>query len=129
MEQLIRLRIIGENLVSKYSWAIPDQKALDIIKNFSPIIELGAGNGYWCSLLRNMNVDIVAYDRLIDSTACHTQVIKGTPKSVLKLPKNSSRTLMLSYPDEDSQLSMACLEFYDGEYIIHIGELYIYNRH
>ena len=112
--QLIRLRIIGENLVNKYSWAIPDQQALKIIKHFAPIIELGAGNGYWSSLLRNqLMVDIIAYDREVDSSSCHTEVLKGSPK-VLKDAKHKNRTLMLCYPDEDSKLSLEALKFYDG---------------
>lgn len=111
--QLVRLRVIGESLVHKYSWAIPDIQALKIIKNFAPIIELGAGNGYWSSLLRQMSVDIIAYDREVDSSTCHTEVLKGSPK-VLKDAKHKDRTLMLCYPDEDSTLSLEALKFYDG---------------
>ncbi len=111
--QLVRLRVIGESLVHKYSWAIPDNQALKIIKNFAPIIELGAGNGYWSSLLRQMSVDIIAYDREVDSSTCHTEVLKGSPK-VLKDAKHKDRTLMLCYPDEDSTLSLEALKFYDG---------------
>lgn len=47
LQQWIRLRIFGNSLMSKYSWAIPDDNSLNIIKEFSPLIELGAGNGYW----------------------------------------------------------------------------------
>jgi hypothetical protein len=52
----------GEELHRKYAWAIPDARALRIIKHFAPVVEMGAGTGYWCSLLRESGVDIVAYD-------------------------------------------------------------------
>lgn len=51
LEQWIRLRIFGNSLIEKYSWAIPDNNTLNIIKEFSPLIELGAGNGYWARYL------------------------------------------------------------------------------
>ena len=47
MSQWIRLKIYGESMVSKYAWAIPDKSSLDIIEHFQPLVELGAGQGYW----------------------------------------------------------------------------------
>lgn len=32
---------------SLYAWAIPDDRALRILHHFSPIVEVGAGKGYW----------------------------------------------------------------------------------
>ncbi|KAF1322635.1 hypothetical protein FI667_g11059, partial [Globisporangium splendens] len=54
----------------KYSWAIPDERALRIIKHYGPsdgclcvqIVEMGAGSGYWSKLLELRGVDIVCYD-------------------------------------------------------------------
>ncbi|KAL3666792.1 hypothetical protein V7S43_008412 [Phytophthora oleae] len=46
----------------KYSWAIPDERALQIIKHYGPIVEMGAGSGYWARLLQLRGVDVVAYD-------------------------------------------------------------------
>ncbi len=30
-----------------YAWAIPDERALRIIHHFGPVVEIGAGKGYW----------------------------------------------------------------------------------
>ncbi|CAH0473306.1 unnamed protein product [Peronospora belbahrii] len=46
----------------KYSWAIPDERALQIIKHYGPIVEMGAGSGYWARLLQLRGVNIIAYD-------------------------------------------------------------------
>ncbi|KAG7385694.1 hypothetical protein PHYPSEUDO_001148 [Phytophthora pseudosyringae] len=46
----------------KYSWAIPDERALQILKHYGPIVEMGAGSGYWARLLQLRGVDLVAYD-------------------------------------------------------------------
>ncbi|KAF4318472.1 hypothetical protein BBO99_00006974 [Phytophthora kernoviae] len=50
------------SVAMKYSWAIPDERALQIIKHYGPIVEMGAGSGYWARLLQLRGVDIVAYD-------------------------------------------------------------------
>mmetsp|Transcript_7858 Transcript_7858/g.19988 ORF Transcript_7858/g.19988 Transcript_7858/m.19988 type:complete len:164 (-) Transcript_7858:188-679(-) len=46
----------------KYAWAIPDQRAIRIIANFSPLVEIGAGKGYWAMLLRQAGADVLALD-------------------------------------------------------------------
>lgn len=122
IDQWVRLRILGQPLVEKYAWAIPDQRALNIIKEFQPIVELGCGNGYWSSLLKEMNVDIVSIDKIVDESKCFTKVIKGGPK-LIKAKSNQNRNLFLCYPDEAELLALKCLEYFDGEYIIHVGEL------
>jgi hypothetical protein len=122
INQWVRLRILGQPLVEKYAWAIPDQRALNIIEEFQPIVELGCGNGYWSSLLKKMNVDIVSIDKFVDESKCYTNVIKGGPK-LMKTKSNQNRNLFLCYPDEAELLSLKCLEYFDGEYIIHVGEL------
>ena len=77
----IRLKIVGNSLVDKYSWAIPNDQALNIISQFSPIVEIGSGKGYWASLLRKMGVDILCYDLHIPHETW-TQVLKGGPKVI-----------------------------------------------
>jgi methylase of polypeptide subunit release factors len=52
-----------DSLVKKYSWAIPDTKALgSIVSLGKPIIEMGCGTGYWARLLHDKGADIIAYD-------------------------------------------------------------------
>ena len=50
-----------------YSFAIPSEAALDTIKQYGPICEMGAGSGYWSKLLTERGVDIVAYDIILPS--------------------------------------------------------------
>jgi hypothetical protein len=52
------LQVLGEPLLQKYAWAIPDRKALGILQRFSPIVEMGAGKGYWAHLLQQQGVEI-----------------------------------------------------------------------
>lgn len=119
----IRLEIVGQPLLEKYAWAIPDDTALNVVANFAPLVEIGAGKGYWTSLLRARNVSIRAYDRFIyPENVRWASIARGGPP-VLKLPKNEGRNLFLSYPDEDQEMSTRCLQYFTGEYIVHVGEL------
>jgi hypothetical protein len=109
------------------------------LKHFSPIVEIGAGNGYWASLLRDAGCDIVAFDvasiaqpspsnrgkggeikkdRAGQSKAPKwAQVLPGGPE-VLASPVCRSRALFLCYPDEyevsNTSLGEACLEEFQG---------------
>ena len=49
-------------LARLYAFAVPNEMALNELSLHSPIVEVGAGTGYWSSLLKHKGVDIVAYD-------------------------------------------------------------------
>ena len=122
--QLIRLNVVGEYLVNKYSWAIPDTRAIRILSAFAPLIEIGCGLGYWGRLLHDSGVDIISVDRLGPRRDSWTYVVKGGPL-LLQKPFLQGRNLFLCYPDEDGNLGSLCLQHFSGEYIIHVGELLI----
>jgi len=68
---LIKVRLFANRLLEeiffvrlreKYAYSAPSPKLLRLIAEYSPLIEMGAGNGYLASLLRAMGADIVALD-------------------------------------------------------------------
>ncbi len=115
-------------LTSLYSWAIPDEAALKTIAEYSPIVEMGAGTGYWASLLVQMGVDIIYYDivppneksnnRYRHATTYH-KVEEGGPFEVVA---HSDRTLFLCWPPYDTSMAYDCLINYQGNTLIFIGE-------
>ena len=110
-------------LREKYAWAIPDNRSLNILNSFSPIVEIGGGKGYWAQLLHNKGCDIVVYDKYVPhSSKCWTKVQRGGPEKLL-LESNLNRNLFLCYPDEQESQAIVCLENFKGEYVIHVGEL------
>src|SRR5260370_14176020 len=48
--------------VRRYAFAVQTDAALATLARYAPIVELGAGTGYWTFLLRRRGVDCVAYD-------------------------------------------------------------------
>jgi protein-L-isoaspartate O-methyltransferase len=50
---------------------VPNEEAIRQIAVLSPIVEVGAGLGYWASLIAKAGADIVAYDNAVNE---HGQV-------------------------------------------------------
>jgi len=120
-------------LCNRYAWAVPDERALRIIKHFSPVIEIGAGKGYWAKLLRQREVDILAFDKFVFNISktgsstkryqkCHSEVLEGGPEVLLGSQAND-RTLLLCYPDDRESMAIVSLENFRGDIIIYIGEM------
>ena len=114
---------VGEDLINRYAWATPDNRAMTILNHFSPLVEIGCGaNAYWLRMAIQAGIDMIGYDiqpeegGLISSSSSEMSSIKKNKKQkgsklpikqggpeVLSMPelKDSKRTLFLCYPDED----------------------------
>jgi hypothetical protein len=123
-------RAIREEAILEYAFAVPDGGALEVVARHAPIVEMGAGTGYWARLLRNRGVDVVAYD------ACpgyepdgggrlYTEVLSGGPPALAAHP---DRTLLLVWPplwhegDEHEDMSAACLDHWRGRFLVYVGD-------
>jgi hypothetical protein len=114
-------------LVRKYSWSIPNEEAILEIIKYSPIIECGAGTGYWASLIANMGGNIVAYDaypiHLGANKYGHTnQYYEVREGSNEKLCEYINHTLMLSWCPYDNDMGYDHISSYSGRSLILIGE-------
>jgi hypothetical protein len=117
-----RLRVRHE-LTGRYAWAIPTDEALDAIAAWSPVVEIGAGTGYWAALLAARGADIVAYDEKPGKNdwcdaPCYAPVAIGTEAAV---HLHEDRTLFLCWPPMTGMAARA-LEFYRGRRLVYIGE-------
>lgn len=113
----------------RYAWAIPTDGALTMIAKYDPIIEIGAGTGYWAKLLAARGVDIVAYDQAPPvAPGLNTwhpgpdlafPVEEGGPE---KIPLHPGRNLFLCWPPYDEPMASQCLAAFTGNHVIYIGE-------
>jgi len=126
---LARLRA-REMCVKKFSWAIPNNEALDTIAKYGPIVELGAGAGYWAYLLRSRGIVVEAYDKdpTTKMNVCGyefetmwTDVAVGDT-SVLQYYSGGKHALMLCWPCYDDPFAYNALTAYKGNTLIYIGE-------
>ena len=118
-------------LASLFSWGVPNARALDILAAHAPLVECGAGMGYWSALLRARNADVVAYDAArpgVDANAYHA-LARGPwtaierEDSVRAARRHQDRTLVLCWPPfDDDRASYAVLRAYRGDTLVYIGE-------
>jgi hypothetical protein len=128
--RLLDLAERRRELASLFSWAIPTEAALELLARHGPLVECGAGMGYWLALLRARGVDAVGFDRARPGAgnAYHRRARRPWApvkrmRSAEAARRHPERTLLLCWPpyDEDAA-SYAVLRAYRGEVLIHIGE-------
>lgn len=132
LAQLLDLGERRRELASLFSWAIPTGEAIELLARYGPLVECGAGMGYWSALLHARKADVIAYDSTPPGrtarNAYHrharqpwTQVRRAS--SVGAAREHADRTLVLCWPPfDDDRASYAALRAYRGDVIIHIGE-------
>jgi hypothetical protein len=102
-----------------FSWAIPTDAALDLLAKYAPLVECGAGTGYWLALLRARGVDAIGYDRAVRKP--WTRIQRAVSRRAARL--HPERSLVLCWPPyDDDAASYRALRAYRGEVAIHIGE-------
>jgi hypothetical protein len=113
----------------RYSWAVPNDAALDAIAEHSPggVVEIGAGGGYWAGLLRDRGIDVVAYDPDPVGDGEHpwhdgrrwADVQRGDHTVVAAHP---DRTLLLVWPSYGDPWTDQVLDLYAGDTVVYVGE-------
>jgi hypothetical protein len=117
----------------RFAWAVPHPGTLDVLASLSPIIEMGAGAGYWALLLRLRGAHVIAYDRdpPYGTYAQHrnhwhrgtivpwSPVRRGGPE-VLK--HHRVPTLFLCWPPYAEPFAYNCLKAYRGRRVAVVGE-------
>lgn len=111
-----------KKLIWAYSWAIPSPEAIEKIARHSPLIEIGAGTGYWGWLLRQAGARIHCWDANPGAGPHWSEVEYGTPEMMSELPDLSERTLLLVWPPLDEPMAEETLAAFSGNRVIHVGE-------
>ena len=128
--RLLDLEERRRELASLFSWAIPNEAALEALARHAPLVECGAGAGYWLALLRARGVDSIGYDhaRPARGNAYHRGARGAWTgierlKSTAAARRHPERALLLCWPPyDDDAASYDVLRAYRGEVVIHIGE-------
>ena len=132
LARLLDLAERRRQLASLFSWAIPTEDAIGLLARYAPLVECGAGMGYWSALLRARGVDVIAYDSAPPGrkarNAYHrrarrpwTEVRRASSAEAAR--RHAERSLVLCWPPfDDDAASYAALRAYRGDVVIHIGE-------
>lgn len=116
---------VRHDMCREYAFAIPTKEALKEISKYSPIVEIGAGSGYWASLLKKNGAEILAYDKYhkdnkYNFTKKYTEVLQSDEKILKTL--DPSYNLLLCWPNYDNNFAYNSLKLFKGEFVIYIGE-------
>ncbi len=132
VSEILDLRGRRRELAALFSWAIPTNEALDVLAKHAPLLECGAGMGYWSALLQARGVDVIAYDLAPPNARAVNRFHIRDRKPWSRIRRGSSeaavgrhpdRTLFLCWPPyEDDDASYAALRAYRGEIVIYVGE-------
>jgi hypothetical protein len=116
-------KVIGNQLLNvrdlcakTLAWGIPNKEALEELAKYQPILEVGAGLGYWAKLLQDRNVEILPTDRDAPTLA-HTKV---TQVDTLHSIENRNYTLFMCWVPEEAAIEVS--RAYEGNTIIWVGE-------
>jgi len=130
LAQLLDIPTRRRELADRFAWAIPSASALDTIARHGPLVEGGAGRGYWAALLRGRGADIAAFDPTAPgpSSAFHreaggtwTDVVPATTIEAVR--RHRDRTLFLCWPPhDDDAASFGALRAYRGAVLVYVGE-------
>lgn len=113
-------------LVKHFAWAVPDEPALELVGATGKVVEIGAGGGYWASLLHNRGVEVHAYDpepgQSNYSTFLWRRVLEGKAEPAADHP---DCTLFLCWPSYSSGFATEALDRYTdagGKRVAYVGE-------
>jgi len=123
-----------EELTRKYAWAVPTPEALRTVAKYAGpgLLSIGAGTGYWESLLAQLGVDVLAFDRrpptekpFADGGNSHGhtgqffRVRPGTHRKVRRWPE---RTPFLSWPSYGESWACQAARWTWAEHFVYVGE-------
>jgi hypothetical protein len=113
-------------LAARFSWAIPTEAALGLVGDHGPLLEVGAGTGYWAALLRARGIDVQATDLEPAGSTYHrdsqvwTEVTRSSAVEAVRAWPD--RTLFLCWPPpDDDAAGYAAVRAYAGDTVVYVG--------
>lgn len=115
----------------QWSWAIPNEEAIQTIVSMGPVVEIGCGTGYWAKLVEDAGGEIFATDLYppdrTKNTWWHKQTYTYVDQcdSVTAAETFPECALMMCWPVPNSEHTTEAVEAYvkaGGEWVIYIGE-------
>jgi hypothetical protein len=115
------------SMARKYAWAIPSDEAIQKLVSLSPVVEVGAGTGYWASLVSEAGCYIRAFDsappKFGTNKYNHTEPCFRVERGQANVTSRfTHRTLFLCWPPYDTGMATEAIRAYKGKTVVFVGE-------
>ena len=112
-----------EALVREYAWAVPTREAVETIVEYDPIVEIGAGTGYWAWCIDQLGGVVAATDiEPPESTYRRVAAYDGRRRVNAMIPDEHDAALLMVWPPYTDPMAADALNAYPGETVIYVGE-------
>jgi hypothetical protein len=115
--------LVRRAFVANWGFSIPCAEAINVLHSLSPVVELGAGSGYWTALMRAAGADMVATDAVSEGSPgynltaglhCEIEPLDG----VAAVRAYPNRNVFCSWPTEgDNWCADAAAAMQPGRYL------------
>lgn len=120
--------------IQTYGFAILHQPAIEAIRPYAPLLEIGAGSGYWSYELQKHGIDIIATDSETgkygfwgkdgNSTGrwknFYTDIQTIDCRDAIR--KYPNRNILTVWPDYDAPWAYHAIRMFTGKTVIYMGE-------
>jgi hypothetical protein len=134
-DPMIRNYRTREKFINRYGFAVLYRAAIEAMRPYAPLLEIGAGSGYWTYELRKYGVDCIATDTMDGQygffeengevtsrrwTHHYTHIeILNSVEAVRKYP---NRNILTVWPDYGAPWAADALDIFTGQVVIYMGE-------
>lgn len=109
-----------QDFINEYACAIPNKIAIQILLDYSPILEIGAGNGYWSWVIEENGGSATPTDVKPWSNTWMDVKKEDGVEAVRK--RSDDYTLFICYPYYGIDWDYNALREYSGDTVIFVGE-------
>lgn len=114
---------IYQSVVARFTFAPPSEQLLDEVARHAPILDVGAGNGYWSWRLQERGVDVVAVEPRPDAHRPVIETLRTTGQEIA--PHHPDRALLMVWPTGprgDSSWAGQTVAAYTGSTVLYLGD-------
>jgi hypothetical protein len=134
IEHHLREFELRESFIKRYGFAILTREAIEAIRPYAPLLEIGAGSGYWAYELRNYGIDVIATDSQHEAFGWFrsenvkqgrwdkTYVEIEQLTSVEAVRKYPNRNLLVVWPSYRESWAADALGLFTGQVVVYMGE-------
>lgn len=118
---------VRDLFIHEFGFAILTRAAVNFIRPYGPLVEIGAGTGYWSYELAKAGIDIVATDRLPPGLGNNKWFKKQwcdviAMDAVQAIKAYPRRTLLTCWPSLNELWATKTLKAFRGEFVLYEGE-------